>query len=189
MEVEDMNLIQRAQSAHRHETVIRMVMIVAIIVGALKLVAVVAYATLVSHVQPRWSELTIGAAALGFGVWVMWRSGKQIAEARALLADTPLALVLDLIRLRQRELESWLGKRSLIATGVLAAVAGAIGAAQLERALSAGESTGAAWASLGFVTLALFVLTAIGRKRVRYLRRELVALREMQQQLHGHDRE
>lgn len=182
----DGGLLQRAQSAHRGEATLRAVATIALIVGALAVASSLVVQLSGSVAVPvRWFRLAIAAGALLVGVGAMAHWSRQIAAARADLTDTPLGMLVDLARLHERELSWWLGKGSLATTALLAAVALGLGVAQLQHAVTAGASTTAAWRVLLCVAIALAALAAVGVARVRYLRRALAAVRELQRQLAG----
>jgi hypothetical protein len=176
MEVEKMNMTKHAQTAHRQEALTRGAMAAALTVGAASVVLKVNQQMTTGILSERWPENLIGAGALALGALVMHRWGQQIASARARLEETPRGMLTDLIRLRERELEWWVGRRAVI-MGVALVVAGfALVLQQLTRTQAAGESMGAAWFKLEFLVVYLIGFAGFGIRRVRYLRRDLESL-------------
>jgi hypothetical protein len=183
MEVKEMNMMKHAQTAHRHEALTRGAMAAALTVGSVSVVMKISKQVSEGLLPERWPEHLIGGATLVLGALVMQRWGRQIAAARARLEQTPEGMVTDLIRLRERELEWWVGRRAVI-MGVVLAVAGFVLALQhLIRTQAAGEPTGFAWFKLEFLVVYLLGLAGFGIRRVRYLRRDLVGLHEVRGEL------
>jgi hypothetical protein len=179
-----MNWLQRTQTAHRYEAVVQALAIGALVVAAVKLAVLFARSgTQSSAPVAHWPQLAFGALGLLVGAFAVRYSAKQIAAARAELSNTPAGLIVDLIRIHERELQQWCGAWSLGATAVLATGAVTIAIQRMLELSRAHADTRGAWATLGCVLLALIALAGFGVKRVRYLRRELSTLRDVQRQL------
>lgn len=183
-----MAIVRRAQSAYRTEAVRQLLEVVGLGVGVV-LVAAKTASTLAPGDVSVADGLRIGMvwSALVIGGGVIVRSARQRTKSQTLLADTPQALVSDLVRVHERELQLWVGKRALIATGFLAVVALALGALAASRGMAANEPFGAVWRPLGFVVVALGALGVFGRRRVGFLRRELRGLLDLQRELDAND--
>jgi hypothetical protein len=189
MEIKETNMLQHAQTAHRQEAMTRLAMFTALAAGLVALVMRVNQQLSSGTLNERWTENAIVVGALLLGALVMRRWGQQIAASRAELVQTPHGMLSDLIRLRERELELWVGRRAVIMTSVLAVAALALVSQQLVRAQAAGEPMGRAWLALGFLVIYSIGLVAFGMGRVRYLRRELDSLHEMRTELDLNARE
>jgi hypothetical protein len=178
MEVKHVNIMKRAQVAHRFEAMWQGVL--AAVVGSGVLMVALRFKTLAAI---GWHQVLIPVLSLAFGGWALWRSGQEAALARARLVETPLGFVTDLIHLRERELFWWVDKRVLLAGGVLtlAAIPFAVDRLALARA------AGAPWAFdaglLGLGLLLLVALVTFGVRRVRYLGRDLATLRKLRSEL------
>jgi hypothetical protein len=180
MEVKEMNLMKHAQTAHRHEAVTRGAMAAALGFGMLLVVE--KFESLPADELPqRWPQLAIGALTMVLGALLMRRWGRQIDVARTQLVQTPVGVVSDLIRLRERELGWWVGKPALITAAVLSMAGIVLALLHFRRVEAAGEPVTFAKGQLLVVVIYLVALAVVGVKRVRYLRRDLVRLRE----LHG----
>ncbi|HKO90427.1 MAG TPA: hypothetical protein VJU61_04710 [Polyangiaceae bacterium] len=187
MEVQNMKVMERSQAAHRKEATTHAVMATALGACALMMAAKAVRDFSVGAVPVQGLPLAVGAGALLLGAVVLGRAGWQSRDARANLSDTPLGLVVDLVRLRERELHAWLGKWSLGTTAVLAVAAIALAVYRVQEARSAAEPSALAWGSLVFSVVGVIVVALTGRKRVAYLRRDIASLHELRRQLASHD--
>lgn len=91
----------------------------------------------------------------------------------------------DLVRVHERELQAWVNKWGLAISACLAVTGlawAAITTIQAEAARKL-QSPGLAWGAMGFLVLGLVALAVFGRRRVRFLRRELRSLRDVQREL------
>ena len=186
MEEHPMNLrlIERARAAYRFEAMLATLFWSGLGVGALLTAAGLGRAFMFGASTARWLQLSFALAAVLTGLWFMLRARRQILAARARLNETPQSLVADLLGLCEQELEAWQGKLSLTVTSVLGLGAIVISIARIA-GLTPGESPQLGWASLAFVVIALGALAAVGVRRVRLLRQESAALREIAAQLAG----
>ncbi|MEO8183240.1 MAG: hypothetical protein ABI895_30780 [Deltaproteobacteria bacterium] len=191
MEAFDMGIIRRAKSAYRTEAVR-----LSLEVGGLGVCAVVLAtrsAVLLSRGDisvangPRmslvWGGLGLAWSALIIGSVIVRRSWRQRGKSRELLADSPQSLVTDLVRVHERELQTWVSKVGLAFAGFFGAAGLVLGVITAMQAMAAGKSPGALWWTLGFDVLALLALGLFGRRRVGFLRRELRSLRDIQREL------
>lgn len=186
MEVKDMKLVSQAQSAHRHEAISHSVSLIALLVAALGAGWLVVEAIASAQLHARWPGLVIGVTAVILVLEFMRRWGRQIAEARAALTDTPAGMLRDLVRLYERRLWWWVGKWPLRVTIVMAVV-GLVYSANFVRIANVAAVQRVAWGAFAFQSLSLLVFLGVGLVRVRHLRRELSRLRELQSQLAGDD--
>lgn len=182
IEVKHVDIMKRAQAAHRFEALWQGVLAAIVGIGVL-MVAVVVALMAARQLSQLWPLLVIGVLTLAFEVWALWRSRQQVALARARLVATPLGVVTDLIHLRERELFWWVDTRVLIAGGALILAANAFAIHTLARFRAAGEPRVLAEAWMGLGLLILVVSIIFGIRRVRYLRRDIAALREVRTEL------
>jgi hypothetical protein len=178
MEVKHVNIMKRAQVAHRFEAMWRGVL--AAVVGSGVLMLAVRFKTLAAI---GWHQVLIPVLSLALGVWTLWYSGQQVALARARLVETPLGFVTDLIHLRERELAGWVDKRVLLPGGVLTLAALGFGVDNVARARAGGYPQTLNEGLLGLVLFILVAWVIFGIRRVRYLRRDLATLRELRSEL------
>jgi len=184
LEIPDLNVLQRAQSAHRREAAVHTLLTVAWSLG----VAVVAALSvggpyLDLPVRPFRLAFAIAALLLGAGALAITRL--QIARARALLTATPVGVVQDLIRLHERELQQWVSPWSFGVTCALAVSAIAWPVVDLVAAARANASALRAIGALAFAITALSALVIVGLRRVRVLRLELARLHALARELEG----
>jgi uncharacterized protein (TIGR03382 family) len=191
MEGLDMDIVQRAQSAHRTEAVRQFLEVLGIGVGVV--------------LHGRWSAWVLSRGEVSVVDWVLlgvvWsaliyagvmfrRSARQRAKSRELLSDTPQSLVTDLVQVHERELQAWVSKWGLAVCGVVGVTGLAWAVSTAIQAEAAGklQSSGVAWGATGFLALALVALGWFGRRRVGFLRRELRSLRDIQRELDATER-
>ena len=178
MEVKHVSIMKRAQAAHRFEAMWQGVL--AAVVGAGVLFVAMTFKLLVAV---GWHEVLVGVLSVAFTGWALWRSRRQVAQARARLVATPLGFVTDLIDLRERELFWWVDKRVLLAGGVLVLAGHAFAVDVLARFRAAGEPRVLAEGLMGLTLLATAASVIFGIRRVRYLRSELATLRDLRSEL------
>jgi hypothetical protein len=178
MEVKHVNIMKRAQAAHRFEAMWQGVL--AAVVGSGVLMVALTFKTLAAV---GWHEVLIALLGLAFGGWALWRSRQQVAQARARLVETPLGFVTDLIHLRERELFWWVDKRVLLAAGVLTLAAEGFAIDILVRFRAAGEPRVPSECLTGLVLLFTAASVIFGIRRARYLRRDLATLHELRSEL------
>ena len=182
MEIKHVNIMKRAQAAHRQEAIWQGMGAAAVGFGVL--VVVIGFASVAaSGLSGRWHFFLIPALSLPLAGWILWRSGQQAALARARLVATPVGFVTDLMRLRERELAWYVDKRVLLAAGVLQLATIALGVDIAARARAAGEPRTLVEGLLGSLLLFLVASVIFGIRRVRYLRRDLATLRELRSEL------
>jgi hypothetical protein len=178
MEVKHVNIMKRAQAAHRFEAMWQGVL--AAVVGLGVLLVAIGFELLAAL---GWHQVLLAVLALAFEGWALWRSWQQAALARARLVETPLGFVTDLMHLRERELFWWVDKRVLLAGGVLVLAANGFAIDNLARFRAAGEPRILSEALVGLALLILVASFIFGIRRVRYLRRDLASLRELRSEL------
>jgi len=178
MEVKHVSIMKRAQAAHGYEAMWQGLL--AAVLGSGVLMVAMRFERLAAM---GWHQVLIPVLLLALGGWTLWRSGRQVALARARLVETPLGFVMDLIRLRERELAGWVDKRVLLPGGVLTLAALAFAFDRLARARAAGAPWAFDGGLLGLLLLFLVALVIFGIRRVRYLRRDLATLRELRSEL------
>jgi hypothetical protein len=191
MEALDMDIVRRAQSAYRIDAVRQLLEVV----GSGVSVVVFArwFATKLSRGEVSVVDwVLVGAmcsALVYLGVFFR-HSARQRARSRELLSDTPQSLVTDLVRIHERELQAWVNKWGLAVCVLLGVVGFVWGGITMSQAHAAGklQSPGLAWGALSFLALALVALAVLGRWRVRFLRRELSSLRDIQRELDATER-
>jgi hypothetical protein len=188
MEVKHVNIMKRAQAAHRFEAVWQGVL--AAILGSGVLMVAIRFERLagsdweqVLTGPPGVPGLALPVLSLAFGGWALWRSRQQVALARARLVETPLGFVTDLIRLREREFAGWVDKRVLIPGGVLTLAALMFAVDRTARARAAAQPRAFDEGLLGLVLLLLVAFVIFGIRRTRYLRCDLATLRELRSEL------
>jgi hypothetical protein len=191
MEALDMDIVRRAQSAHRTEAVRLLLEVLGMGVGVV--------------LHARWCAWTLRRDEVSVADWMLmgatWgallyagvmvrHSARQRAKSRELLSDTPQSVVSDLVRVHERELQAWVNKWALAVSGVLGVTGLAWVVSTTIQAEAAGklQSPGLAWGALGFLVLALVALGWFGRRRVGFLRRELHSLRDIQRELDATER-
>lgn len=180
MEVKHVNIMKRAQAAHRYEAMCQGVL--AAVVGMGVLVVAIAYVPL--QWPGQWHLLLIDVLALALGAWTLWRSRRQAVLARARLVATPFGFVTDLMGLRERELAGLTEKRVMLPGGALVLAAIAFGVDRVAQARAAGDPRVFVHEGLlGLVLLLSVALVVFGIRRARYLRRELATLRELRSEL------
>jgi hypothetical protein len=182
MEIKHVNIMKRAQAAHRQEAIWQGMGAAAVGFGVL-VVAIGFASVAASGLSGRWHFFLIPALSLPLAGWTLWRSGQQAALARARLVATPVGFVTDLMRLRERELAWYVDKRVLLAAGVLQLATIAFGVDIAARARAAGEPRTLVEGLLGSLLLFLVASVIFGIRRVRYLRRDLATLRELRSEL------
>jgi hypothetical protein len=178
MEVKRVNIMKRAQVAHRYEAMWQGVL--AAVLGSGVLMVAMRFERLAAS---GWHQMLIPVLSLAFGGWALWRERQKVALARARLEATPLGFVTDLMQLRERELAGWVDKRVLLAGGVLTLAAFAFAVDHLARARATGEPWAFDGGVLGLDLLLLVTWVIFGIRRVRYLRRDLATLRELRSEL------
>jgi hypothetical protein len=182
MEVKNVNIMKRAQAAHRFEAMWQGVGVAAVGMGVL--VTAIGFALAAgSGLSGRWHLFLIAALSLAVAGWTLWRWGKQAALARARLEATPLGFVTDLMRLRERELAGYVDKRVWLPAGLLTLATIAFIGDGVVRARAAGEPRAIVEGLLGSLLLVLVASVIYVIRRVRYLRRDLATLRELQSEL------
>lgn len=169
---------RKAQLAHRREERVRVSYWAALAGGVLAMVIAYSRFGIVS-----WFRVGVGAGLLVFGAIVMLYSSRQIARAGQLLAAGPRGLIADLMLLHERELEGWTSKRWLACVYVIAATGALVVAQRIWEAVTRAESLALPLAALGAYVLGLIVVAMVGVARVRVLRHELRALRQVQAEL------
>ena len=186
-----MDIVRRAQSAYRIDAVRQLLEVVG------SGVSVVVFA--------RWFATKLSSGEVSVVDWVLVgamcsalvylgvffrHSARQRARSRELLSDTPQSLVTDLVRIHERELQAWVNKWALAVCVLLGVVGFAWGGITMSQAHAAGklQSPGLAWGALSFLALALVALAFFGHWRVRFLRRELRSLRDIQRELDATER-
>jgi hypothetical protein len=191
MEALDMDIVRRAQSAHRTEAVRLLLEVLGMGVSAVVFAGWCAWALRRDEVSVAdWMLIGATWSALLYAGVMVRRSARQRAKSRELLSDTPQSLVTDLVRVHERELQAWVNKWGLAVSGVLGVTGLAWVVSTTIQAEAAGklQSPGLAWGSLGFLVLALVALGWFGRRRVGFLRRELRSLRDIQRELDATER-
>jgi hypothetical protein len=191
MEALDMDIVRRAQSAYRIDAVRQLLEVV----GSGVSVVLFArwFATKLSRGEVSvvdWVLVGAMCSALVYLAVFFRHSARQRAKSRELLSDTPQGLVADLVRIHERELQAWVNKWALAVTVLLGVAGFAWGGITMSQAHAAGklQSPGLAWGALSFLALALVALGVLGRWRVRFLRRELSSLRDIQRELDATER-
>lgn len=191
MEALDMDIVRRAKSAYRIDAVRQLLELL----GSGVSVAGFAW----------WIGWRLKHGAVSVVDWVLMgamciallylgvffrHDARQRAKSRELLSDTPQGLLTDLVRVHERELHTWVNKWALAVTVVLGVVGLAWTGITLSQAHAAGklQSPGLAWGAMGFLVLSLLALGMFGRLRVRFLRRELSSLRDIQRELDANER-
>lgn len=182
MEVKHVNIMNRAQAAHRLEATWQGVGIAAVGFGVLAL-AITFPSMAAGGLSGRWHLLLIAVVSLALAGWTLWRSGQQAALARAQLVATPFGFVTDLMRLRERELGWYVDKRVWLAGGVLQLATITFGVNSLARGHVAAELRTLVEVSLGLWLLFLVASVIFTIRRVRYLRRDLATLRELRSEI------
>jgi hypothetical protein len=186
MEVLDMDIVRRTRSAYRTDAVRQLLEVLG------SGVSVVMFARWFAGKLSRGEVsvadwMLVGAmcvALVYLGVFFR-REARQRAKSRELLSDTPQSLVADLVRVHERELHAWVNKWALAVCVLLGVVGLAWTGITMSQAHAAGklQSAGLAWGAMGFLVLSLLALGVFGRFRVRFLRRELRSLRDIQREL------
>jgi hypothetical protein len=183
MEVKHVNIMRRAQSAHRHQAMLQGAGVTAVGLCVLGIAVSLAMLGARNELAERWYLVLLGVLSVPFAGWVMWRWVQEEARARARLEATPLGFVTDLMGLRERELAGWFDKRVLLPGGALSLGSLAIGFNHLAPARAAGHPWVFLEGMLGSTVLLLVAAVLFGIWRVRYLRRELATLRELRSEL------
>jgi hypothetical protein len=178
MEVKHVNIMKRAQAAHRFEAMWQGML--AAILGSGVLMVALTFKLLAAV---GWHQVLLAVLGLAWVAWALWRSRRDVALARARLVETPLGFVTDLIHLRERELFWWVDKRVLLAGGVLTLASNAFAVDVLARFRAAGEPRVLAEGLLGLGLLILVASVIFGIRRVRFLRRDLATLHELRSEL------
>jgi hypothetical protein len=183
MEVKHMNIMKRAQAAHRHLAMLQGAMVT--FVGFCVLVIASLFAVLGARreLAERWYLVLTGVLSVAFAVWLQWRWIQQEARARARLEATPLGFVTDLMGLRERELAGLVDKRVLLPGGALWLASLAILFDHLATVRAAGQPHALGEGILGSGLLLGAAGVLYGIWRMRYLRRELATLRELRSEL------
>lgn len=186
MEAFDMDIVRRAKSAYRIDAMRQFLEVL----GSGVSVVVFAwwFAGRLKHGEVSVVDWVLVAAMCSALVYlgVFFRhEARQRAKSRELLSDTPQGLVTDLVRVHERELHAWVNKWALAVSVFLGVVGFAWVGVTMSQAHAAGklQSPGLAWGALCFLALALLALAVLGRRRVRFLRRELSSLRDIQREL------
>lgn len=191
MEGIDMDIVRRTQSAYRTDAVRQLLEVLG--TGVSVVVFAWWFAGRLSRGELSVADWVLvgamGIALVYLGVFFR-REARQRAKSRELLSDTPQSLVADLVRVHERELHAWVNKWALAVTGLLGVVAFAWGGITMIQAEAAGtlRSPALAWGVMAYGVLALVALGWFGRRRVRFLRRELSSLREIQRELDATER-
>ena len=178
MEVKHVNIMKRAQAAHRFEAMWQGAL-AAILVSGVLMVAM----TFKILAAIGWHQVLVTVLSLVFVAWALWRSRQQVALARARLVATPLGFVTDLMQLRERELFWWVDKRVLLVGAVLVLAAHTFAIDLLARYRAAGEPRVLAEGLMGLTLLLTAASVIFGIWRVRYLRRDLATLRTLRSEL------
>lgn len=182
MEVKHVNIMKRAQAAHRFEAMWQGVGVAAVGIGVLAL-AITFPSLAAGGLSGRWHLLLIAVLSLALAGWTLWRSGQQAALARARLVATPSGFVTDLMRLRERELAVYVDKRLWLAAGVLLLATTGFSVDGVARARAAGAPLTVVEGLLGLMLVVLVASVIYTIRRVRYLRRDLATLRELHSEL------
>ncbi|HTV22774.1 MAG TPA: hypothetical protein VMG12_28990 [Polyangiaceae bacterium] len=186
-----MDIVRRAQSAYRIDAVRQLLEVLGAGVG------VVGFAWWLGWKLSRgevsavdWVLVGAECCALVYLGVFFRNSARQRAKSRELLSDTPQSLVNDLMQVHERELHAWVNKWALATCGLVGVTGIAWTVITTIRANAAGklQSPALAWGALCFLVLSLVALAVFGRYRVRFLRRELSSLRDIQRELDASER-
>lgn len=191
MEAFDMEIVRRARSAYRTEAV--RLLLEGLGTGVGGVLAARWSAQMLSRGEvpvDAWVLMGLLWSAVVYASIIVWHSARQRAKTRELLSDTPQSLVTDLVRVHERELQTWVNKWALAFSGIVGVAGLALLGKLTIQAEAAGtlQSPGLAWGALGFGALALVALGFFGRRRVGVLRRELRSLRDVQRELDATER-
>ena len=110
----------------------------------------------------------------------------QLSRLQLPLSKGPEWLVDDLTLLYERELDGWTKPRWLMTTCAFASLGGALAVQRIVEATTQRESLLGPITILFVYVAALGVVSAVGVARVRAIRRELSALRNVRAELCGH---
>jgi hypothetical protein len=170
--------LARARTAHRQEAALH-----AAYWGMLAAAGVAMAISVACFGVVSWLKLAVGGGLLALGAATMLREGAKVRREHAQPMAAPAAVVSDLVRLLERELEAWTSRGSRWLTAFAASIAAVLCARDWWLAAAAHESAVRPIGGLCILIASLVGLSLVGVRRAANLREELSRLKQLREQL------